>query len=240
MAEKQPQSDKQQDQQQAEGSERSVKGKKVAILATDGFEQVELTEPRKALDAAGAQTSVVSPKRDKIRGWNFTDWGEEVKVDVPLDQANPEDFDALLLPGGVINPDTLRMNDKAVEFATAFFEAGKPVASICHGPWMVIETGAAEKCLDIPAAGIHDHHLDRYVLAEHRSYCCDQLGGRPETNHHDCEFRPPGHQALCSWTRGMENRRRAAPAGEERAQRGERGGPFEIDANQLHRRAPGG
>jgi len=144
MAEKQPQSDKQQDQQQAEGSERSVKGKKVAILATDGFEQVELTEPRKALDAAGAQTSVVSAKPDKIRGWNFTDWGEEVKVDVPLDQANPEDFDALLLPGGVINPDTLRMNDKAVEFATAFFEAGKPVASICHGPWMVIETGAAD------------------------------------------------------------------------------------------------
>jgi protease I len=144
MAEKQPQSDKQQDQQQVEGSERSVKGKRVAILATDGFEQVELTEPRKALDAAGAQTSVVSPKPDKIRGWNFTDWGDEVKVDVPLDQAKPEDFDALLLPGGVINPDTLRMNDEAVEFASAFFEAGKPVASICHGPWMVIETGAAD------------------------------------------------------------------------------------------------
>ena len=122
---------------------KQLKGKKVAILVADGFEQVELTEPRKALDAAGAQTSVVSPKADKIRGWNFTDWGDEVKVDVALDQAKPEDFDALLLPGGVINPGTLRMNDKAVEFATAFFEAGKPVASICHGPWMVIETGAA-------------------------------------------------------------------------------------------------
>jgi protease I len=141
---KQSQSEKQQDQKQTEASEQSLKGKKVAILATDGFEQVELTEPRKALDAAGAQTSVVSPKPDKIRGWNFTDWGDEMKVDVPLDQAKPEDFDALLLPGGVINPDTLRMNEKAVDFARAFFDAGKPVASICHGPWMVIETGAAD------------------------------------------------------------------------------------------------
>ena len=146
MAEQQnqPQSDKQQDQTQTEESSRHLSGKKVAILATDGFEQVELTEPRKALDAAGAQTRVVSPKADNIRGWNFTDWGDEVKVDVPLDQANPDDFDALLLPGGVINPDTLRMNEQAVAFARAFFEAGKPVASICHGPWMVIETGAAE------------------------------------------------------------------------------------------------
>jgi protease I len=133
-----------QPQQQGQASERSVRGKRVAILATDGFEQVELTEPRKALDAAGAQTRVVSPKADKIRGWNFTNWGEEVKVDVPLDQANPEDFDALLMPGGVMNPDILRMNEKAVAFASAFFEAGKPVASICHGPWMVIETGAAD------------------------------------------------------------------------------------------------
>ena len=140
---KQSQSDSEQGQEQPEASAGSVKGKKVAILATDGFEQVELTEPRKALDAAGAETRVVSPKDGKIRGWNFNDWGDEVNVDLSLDQASPDDFDALLLPGGVINPDTLRMNDKAVDFATAFFDAGKPVASICHGPWMVIETGAA-------------------------------------------------------------------------------------------------
>ncbi len=140
----QAQSDKQQDLTQAEQSLRQLNGKKVAILATHGFEQVELTEPRRALDEAGAQTRVVSPEADKIRGWNFTNWGDEVKVDVPLDQAKPDDFDALLLPGGVINPDTLRMNEQAVDFARAFFEAGKPVASICHGPWMVIETGAAE------------------------------------------------------------------------------------------------
>jgi protease I len=144
-----PQSPEQQAQgpsekkQQTSGQQRNVKGKKVAILVTDGFEQVELLEPRKALDAAGAQTSIVSPKADKVRGWNFTNWGDEVKVDVPLENAKPGDFDALLLPGGVMNPDTLRMNDKAVDFAGTFFEEGKPVASICHGPWMVIETGAA-------------------------------------------------------------------------------------------------
>ncbi len=124
-------------------AEQNLKGKKVAILVTDGFEQVELTEPRKALDAAGAETSIVSPKKDKVRGWNFTDWGAELKVDVPLAQAKADEFDALLLPGGVMNPDTLRMDHTAVAFASAFFAAGKPVASICHGPWMVIETGAA-------------------------------------------------------------------------------------------------
>jgi protease I len=132
-----------QQKQQTQTREQNLTGKKVAILVTDGFEQVELVEPRKALDAAGAQTRIVAPKTGKVRGWNFSDWGEELKVDVPLAQANAADFDALLLPGGVMNPDTLRMDDKAVAFASAFFEAGKPVASICHGPWMVIETGAA-------------------------------------------------------------------------------------------------
>jgi protease I len=124
-------------------ADETLKGLKVAILATDGFEQVELTEPRKALDQAGAETRVVSPKAGRIRGWKFTDWGDEVRVDTPLDQAEPEDFDALLLPGGVMNPDSLRMQPKAVAFAKAFFDAGKPVAAICHGPWTVIEAGAA-------------------------------------------------------------------------------------------------
>jgi deglycase len=120
-----------------------LSGLRVAILVTDGFEQVELLEPRKALDNAGAETRVVSPKRDRVRGWNFTDWGDEVPVDVELDRAQPEDFDALLLPGGVMNPDTLRMQPPAVEFVRSFFDAGKPVAVICHGPWTVIEAGAA-------------------------------------------------------------------------------------------------
>jgi len=102
-----------------------------------------LLEPRKALDQAGAETRVVSSAGERVRGWNHTEWGTEVPVDVPLDRARPEEFDALLLPGGVINPDKLRMQPEAVAFAKSFFDAGKPVAAICHGPWMVIEAGAA-------------------------------------------------------------------------------------------------
>lgn len=122
----------------------NLEGLKVAILVDDGFEQVELIEPRKALDQAGAETRVVSPKGERVRGWAFTDWGDELPVDVPLDRAKPDDFDALLLPGGVFNPDALRMQPNAVAFVKAFFDAGKPVASICHGPWTVIEAGAAQ------------------------------------------------------------------------------------------------
>src|SRR5579863_8042087 len=121
----------------------SLKGMRIAILATDGFEQSELTEPRKALDAAGADTDVISPKAGKIRGWNHKEWGQDVAVDQPLDEANPDDYDALVLPGGVMNPDSLRMQPKAVAFVKAFFDAGKPVAAICHGPWTVVESGAA-------------------------------------------------------------------------------------------------
>ncbi|MCO6048224.1 type 1 glutamine amidotransferase [Mesorhizobium sp. RP14(2022)] len=121
-----------------------INGLKIAILVTDGFEQVELTEPRKALDEAGALTSIVSPKDGRVRGWKFTEWGDSLPVDVPLDQARPDRFDALLLPGGVINPNALRINEKAVAFAKDFIDAGKPVASICHGPWTLIEAGAAQ------------------------------------------------------------------------------------------------
>ncbi len=120
----------------------ALDGKKVAILATDGFEQSELLEPRKALDEAGAVTSVVSPSGKKIKGWNHKDWGKEVSVDVDLASANAEDFDALLLPGGVMNPDQLRMNPAAVDFVKRFTDAGKPVAAICHGPWTLIEADA--------------------------------------------------------------------------------------------------
>ena len=120
----------------------NLQGVKVAILVTDGFEQVELIEPKNALDAAGAETLIVSPKDEQVRGWNFTDWGVKLPVDLTLVEAKPEDFDALLLPGGVLNPDALRIEPKAVAFVKAFFDAGKPVASICHGPWTIIETGA--------------------------------------------------------------------------------------------------
>jgi protease I len=121
----------------------NLNGLKVAILVTDGFEQVEMTEPRKALDKAGAETQLVSPKDGQVKAWNFTEWGDTFPVDMPLDSARPEEFDALLLPGGVINPDTLRALPEAVAFSKAFFDAGKPVASICHGPWTIIEAGAA-------------------------------------------------------------------------------------------------
>ena len=118
-------------------------GLKVAILVTDGFEQVEMTEPRQALKEAGAVTRLVSPRDGQVKAWNFTEWGETFPVDIRLDGARPEAFDALLLPGGVINPDTLRTLPEAVAFVKAFFDAGKPVASICHGPWTIIEAGAA-------------------------------------------------------------------------------------------------
>lgn len=122
----------------------SLSGLRIAILATDGFEQSELIEPRKALDAAGADTSVVSPKQGTVRGWNHKDWGQEVNVDQALDQADPQDYDALVLPGGVMNPDHLRMQPKAVAFVKSFIEASKPIAAICHGPWTLIEAGACK------------------------------------------------------------------------------------------------
>jgi protease I len=118
-----------------------LNGKRVAILATDGVEQVELTEPRKALEEAGAKTTLVSPKTGKIKGWQHDHWGDELDVDLTLDQASANDFDALMLPGGVMNPDHLRTNAKAVEFVRQMFQAGKPVAAICHGPWLLVEAG---------------------------------------------------------------------------------------------------
>ena len=105
--------------------DKNLQGVKVAILVTDGFEQVELTEPKNALHAAGAETLIVSPNDEQVRGWNFTDWGVKLPVDLKLDEAKPEDFDALLLPGGVINPDALRIEPKAVAFVKAFFDAGE-------------------------------------------------------------------------------------------------------------------
>ena len=118
-----------------------LKGKRVAILVADGFEQVELTEPRKALDEAGAKTQIVSSVAEKVQGWKHFDKADHFKVDVALDTAAADNFDALLLPGGVANPDQLRMNPKAVAFVRSFFDAGKPVAAICHGPWTLIDAG---------------------------------------------------------------------------------------------------
>ena len=119
-----------------------LKSKKIAILATDGFEQAELIDPRKALNNAGATTVVISPKAGEIKGWNKKDWGQAVKVDLALADANPNDYDALVLPGGVMNPDHLRMDPAAVNFVRQFVSTGKTVAAICHGPWTLLEAGA--------------------------------------------------------------------------------------------------
>ncbi|HVX39462.1 MAG TPA: type 1 glutamine amidotransferase domain-containing protein [Gemmatimonadaceae bacterium] len=120
----------------------NLSGKRVAILATDGVEQVELTEPRQALKDAGAHPVVVAPKSGSIKAWQHDHWGDEIEVDLPLDQAKADDFEALMLPGGVMNPDHLRQNKRAVQFVREFFDAGKPIAAICHGPWMLVEADA--------------------------------------------------------------------------------------------------
>jgi protease I len=120
-------------------ADRDLTGKRVAILATDGVEQSELTEPKKALEAAGASTKVVSPKEGKIKSWKQGNWADEITVDLALDQARAEDFDALMLPGGVRNPDRLRIEPRAVQLVKDFFAAGKPIAAICHAPWLLIE-----------------------------------------------------------------------------------------------------
>lgn len=122
----------------------TLTGKRVAILTETGFEEVELTSPREALEKAGAKVDIVSPQKDKVKAWDKDHWSIELSVDQPLDAARVDDYDALMLPGGVLNPDKLRLNRKAVEFAQQFLESGKPVAAICHGPQLLIETGLIE------------------------------------------------------------------------------------------------
>jgi protease I len=119
-----------------------LEGRKVAILVTDGFEEVELTEPRRALQEHGAEAHIVSPKEETVRAWARTDWGDDYRVDRHLAAASADDYDALLLPGGVLNPDKLRMDERAVAFVRAFMDASKPVAAICHGPWTLVEADA--------------------------------------------------------------------------------------------------
>ena len=119
----------------------SLSEKKVAILTEEGFEQVELTSPKEALEAAGATVHVISPRSGKIKAWDTDKWGIEIDVDKTLDSVSPDDYDALVLPGGVMNPDKLRQNKSAVAFVSAFLDESKPVAAICHGPQMLIETG---------------------------------------------------------------------------------------------------
>lgn len=121
-----------------------LNGKRIAILVAEGFEQSEMVEPRKSLEQAGAETFIVSPAKGEVQGWNHFDKADRFHVDLHVDEANAEEFDALLLPGGVANPDQLRTNPKAVQFAKQFIEAAKPVGVICHGPWTLIEAGVVK------------------------------------------------------------------------------------------------
>ena len=120
---------------------KNIQGKKVAILTENGFEEVELTSPKRALEDAGAIVHIVSPQKEKVIAWDHDHWSIDLPVDVHLGAAKPEDYDALVLPGGVINPDKARMNKDCVVFAQHFLEQGKPLAAICHGPQLLIETG---------------------------------------------------------------------------------------------------
>jgi protease I len=118
-----------------------LREKHIAIIATDGFEQAELESPKEALENEGAHVDVIALKAGSIRGWDMTDWGNKVDVDRTIDQANPDDYDALVLPGGVMNPDKLRRDDRVLDFVRRIAEAGKPIAAICHGPWTLIDAG---------------------------------------------------------------------------------------------------
>jgi len=122
----------------------ALTGKRILILATHGFEQSELDIPHAALQKAGATVEIVSPEAGEIKGWQNKDWGRSVAVDRTLDQARAEDYDAIVLPGGQMNPDTLRGNDKALGLIKSFFDQGKVVAAVCHGPWLLIDTGIAK------------------------------------------------------------------------------------------------
>jgi protease I len=124
--------------------EKKLAGKKVAILVADGFEQVELVEPKKALEEAGATTQIVSPAEGEVQGWNHDEKADKFPVEMPLNRARSDDYDALLLPGGVRNPDQLRVLTRAIEFVDGFFAARKPVAAICHAPWTLIDAGVVK------------------------------------------------------------------------------------------------
>ena len=152
----------------------TLQGMKVAVLVTDGFEQSELVEPRRALREAGARSMIVSPRKSEVQGWIHFDKGDRFKVDVSLDSADSAEFDALVLPGGVVNPDQLRMQPKAIEFVRSFVQSGKPIAAICHGPWTLIEAGGVEgrtmtswPSLKSDLANAGAHWVDQEVVSDH-------------------------------------------------------------------------
>ncbi|HZU82632.1 MAG TPA: type 1 glutamine amidotransferase domain-containing protein [Polyangiaceae bacterium] len=152
---------------------RKLNGKRVAALVCEGFEQVELMDPRTALEDEGARVDVVSPAPRRVRAWKFTDWGKAVRVDVRLEHADARSYDALLLPGGVINPDKLRLHHEAIRFIRKFVEADKPIAAICHGPWTLInadhvrgKTMTSWPSLEVDLRNAGANWVDRQVVRD--------------------------------------------------------------------------
>lgn len=150
--------------------------KRIAILVTDGFEESELTSPKEAVEQAGAKAFIVSPKAGRIKSWKDGDWGRDFDVDMKLEDANPEDFDALILPGGVINPDTLRQDDRALSFVRSFFQAGKskPVAAICHGPLTLVSAGVVNGRTLTSYASIKDDLANAGASWVDKEVVCDK------------------------------------------------------------------
>ncbi|HTG92354.1 MAG TPA: type 1 glutamine amidotransferase domain-containing protein [Pyrinomonadaceae bacterium] len=168
---------------------KKLEGKKVAILVADGFEQVELTEPKKALEEAGATTQIVSPAESEVQGWNHDEKADTFHVDMPLSLARSDDYDALVLPGGVRNPDQLRTMTRAIEFIDGFFATGKPVAAICHAPWTLIDAGVLKgrtitswPSLKTDLINAGANWVDREVVVEHGLITSRKPGDIPAFN----------------------------------------------------------
>ena len=197
-----------------------LNGKRVAILATDGVEQVELEEPRRALEGAGAETQVVSPAEKNIRAWQHDHWGDTLPVDVPLSSASADDFDALLIPGGVMSPDKLRMNETAVDFVRSFFQQKKPVAAICHGPWMLVEADVVEgrrvtswPSLETDLENAGANWVDREVIADYGLVTSRKPDDIPAFNQKMIEeFAEGEHEAQGKSVRPQRETERAAGA----------------------------
>ena len=196
---------------------KDLSGKRVAIVATDGFEQSELFEPKKALEAAGATTDVVSLKPGRIRGWAMKDWGDDIAVDRVIDGASADDYDALMLPGGVINPDKLRTQPAVLAFVRAFFEQGKPVGAICHGPWTLINAGVVKGRhvtswpslqVDLQNAGADlDRRGSRVAeRARHLAQARRPAGVQPQADRGDRRRRPRGPQRRDEGGRSRQGR----------------------------------
>lgn len=187
----------------------TLQGKRVAIITENGFEEEELTSPKKALEEAGAKVDIISPQKDKVKAWAHDHWSIDLPVDVQIEKANVEDYDALVIPGGVLNPDQMRINKHCVEFAQQFLESGKPVAAICHGPQLLIETGMIEGRnmtsypaikTDLVNAGVN--WVDKEVVVDNGLVTSRSPKDLPAFNKKMIEEIKEGQHAVASYTPG--------------------------------------